>query len=258
MAQFDNPASRLHEILSRGKKVPATITIGDAWSRILGVDRAGQPALFIKLAGVMSLPDDIERRVLTIENVPHEMLLRWKVSVTNAFSILNFDRQWSEFISKIDEATLLGLEYCGDTLSRYNAEHSLTAKQLDLILADVRELQNMVQEAVIPGDLRSFILRHISDIESAIGNYEIYGIARIETEFHGAVGALAVNPERRRMCTEHPAGIKFWEMLQRIGLILQLVSTPLQIAKDLPLHLLQQSESAAIDQILDLPAAPLS
>ncbi len=52
---FDNPAYRLLTILEEGKKLDASISCRQAWSKLLAVP-VDSPELFVRIGKVMELP----------------------------------------------------------------------------------------------------------------------------------------------------------------------------------------------------------
>lgn len=256
----NNAAGRLHQIFAKGHLQSRQISQIEAWSNVLDVPAGNNSLLMRRIGHVMELPSLIKEEIIQLENVSHEIFLRWTSSVDDAFTYLNFHNSWDSFINRIGPATMQGIEFCADTLSRFRSEPTIEQDVLSTLLADITEMLTDLEGASIDDDIRVYISSHLVRIRMAIKEYTIHGIKPLKHEVESAFGSILLHHDRFLRTKETKEGSAFWELMSRIALIGAIATNPISLAADIKTFLPNSSlQSATQDsgRINNDPIEPL-
>jgi len=234
MAKLNNPASRLHALLSnakiggekyRGK--PAT----EGWAMLLNVPTENQPLMLKRLGGVMELPLAIKTRIENLPDVDHKLFLRWLPKVEEAFRANHLAGGFHGFIDKIDETTLYGIEHCAALLSNRDPEAEIASEELEAIRLQVEEMINEMKDAEIDQALKNFLLRHLFAIRNAIDEYQVFGSKPLVTAFGEAIAAVYTEPQTAFKSASTPIGERFWKCVVKLQTLLTVGDKVLKITE---------------------------
>lgn len=104
---LDNPAGRLYRVLAKVKSAKETEQIGLVLGRLFdladGVDgaslllgQAPEPDILLQVAKLAMLAREAREQIQAIDNINHELLLRW---VTNIDRALPWAGRWNEHVN---------------------------------------------------------------------------------------------------------------------------------------------------------------
>ncbi len=209
---LDNPAGRLHRLLSQIKGKPPNQTVPQAWGEVLGVHLDDWAELLRLYALVASMPLEIISELDEIDSslYPAELARRWYEPIRSAF-VLDFSRQLKiqTFSATFDGESLAYLELCDDLLHRYRHGTQPTDDDLERIRAKIAELEaNVAAGPAIDVDLRDFLLKHTRDMARAVREVPIRGSAGIQEAYERGLAdvyllrnemAERAGPTRREM-----------------------------------------------------------
>lgn len=190
-----NPAARLHAVLVALKGIGGASVAG-ALAQVLDVGEQEQPAeLLHRIAAVRALPGQAAEQLRLVEDVNHELLLRWRDPVETALSRTYFlGGQVSEMTSLYGAEVLLGLEMTADVLRRRRPEPTIPDEGLVELVDLVRELIDAVlADPDLPPAAKQFLLERLRDVEIALLRFRVTGYAGVEA----AVDALTGGAVRR-------------------------------------------------------------
>ena len=102
---YDNPAYRLLDILTEGKKIDANHSCCHAWAKILKT-HPESPELYQRLAKVMELPTTIVSEILFSYPDEEDTWSHWVAQVNNGFKQQNLSQNWGTFINAIDKHSI--------------------------------------------------------------------------------------------------------------------------------------------------------
>ncbi|MNX95281.1 hypothetical protein D3C86_1275500 [compost metagenome] len=253
MSTTNNAAGRLLDILIRGRELPTNVAMYENWAHLLSVPKNDKALLLQRVGRVMELPSQIKDSLINIPEIRHEAYLRWAPKVEEAFSIINLDIHWSNFIQRIDDSVLFSLEMCEDTIQRYFPEKPAKNNDLNELLSAIDDLLSDVREdETINERLKAFILVHLLTIKHAIEEYEICGLEPIERAIESTIGGAVMHSEARpRMDSIAPLK-RFWDIFTKALLVLQFVHSGFEVSADIhPILPLWPKEET------DLPDDPL-
>jgi len=158
------------------------------------------------------------------------LFLEWLPQVERAFSTLSLPGALSGFTDRIDAVTLEKIRFCGIILSRRSSEPSLAKEELAHLSQEIEQMIGEVKESQIDEGVRHYMLRHLLLISQALKEYDLFGAGRIQDEVDAAVGSICSHqPEAKR------AGDKYWDLIVRIGSLVQTAAAGLYIADFLKL-----------------------
>ncbi len=240
MKNLNNPAARLHALLQKAKQntdlqsKPST----ESWSILLNVPKENQALMLKRLGGVMELPLLIKERIENLPDIDHKLRLRWLPKIEQAFQANHLAAGFHVFLNKIDDTTLLGIEYCADDLARRDPEPEIKPDELEALRQQVDSLISETTDAEIDSDIKKFILKHLFAIRNAIEEYQVFGSKSLVTAFGQAVAAAYTESQTAVKVSVSPQGNKFWKCVAGLGILLTVGNQVMQLTEGV-LKLLQ-------------------
>lgn len=193
---MNNPAGRLHSLLTRARKIAPNTKNGDAWQQMLDMPGRDDTLLLQRIGTVFALPEETRRAVLTLENVNHKNLLYWTPGVHQALvNSQPLGAQWNAVREALtDQGIFVSLDYCSDQLSRFRPEPEIEPEAVREIQKHTQDLYDEVLSAEIDEDLRVLLLTHLRDMQTALADYQIKGAAGLSRAAHAAMGDIRMQP----------------------------------------------------------------
>lgn len=223
--QYDNPAARLHEILTKGKLISGDTPCTTAWKQILKLDSDDPTLLQYKVGKVMALPIEINEimRVLypSRAKVPH-----WEHQIRVGFLNQSLIGKWSSFISSIDNHTVEYLALLADLIESKESLKILENEEITQLREKLLDIMDEVLSANLSLELKSSILRHLRKILEAIDDYNITGINPIIESVEATMGHAHLNGGFASFLKNEELGQKVLDFLSAASNILT-VSTSL-------------------------------
>jgi len=241
----NNPAGRLHALLNEGKNKQMDKQASEIWSEILNVPKEDTGLLLRRVGHVLSLPSSVKEAMSYIEDLDHNIYLRWLSSVEASFSILNFQMQWKQFITRFDGEVMYGIEICSDRLSRERPEKTADENNLENLLEKVNELLTELDGTDLDANVWFYIYDHLIKIKEAIEEYKIRGIKPLEAVFEQTIGGLVLTPEIYQKSKDTNSGKRFWEVMGYLAIVVTITASSIQIGKDV-VSLLPKPETVDI------------
>ena len=218
MKTSNNPAGRLHSLLVEGKGQGwQDKSISKVWAKILEVPYEDKGLLLRRVGQVMALPSSIKEAMSHIDDIDHNMYLRWLPQVESSFSTLNFDMQWKNFIGRFDGEIMYGIEICSDRLSRERPEKTVNEEHLASLSEKVNELLSELDRTELSGNAWLYIHDHLVRVKEAIEEYRIRGIKPLESALHEVVGSVVLSPEIYQESQRTQKGKRFWEIMGKLA-----------------------------------------
>lgn len=227
MSVVNNPAGRLHAILTTLDETVGGRTIGQAWSKALGVNEDDLPLLTSRIGEVFSLPQQIEDKLKWLDFYD-DFLVSWRPKLAELFSNTTLSSQWTSVKGHLTSNVLSGVGACSKQLSRFAPEPTISDDDLTKLNQEIDELYQTVKDAEIDEKLENFILKHLEAIKDAIAEIQIKGASSIQKEMKAAVAEVAVDNDLRRKIESSEQGKDFWRFLERYLLLFAVITTPFQ------------------------------
>jgi hypothetical protein len=220
----DNPAGRLHALLTqlRGQDWSERVQVG--WAAVLAVGSSEQdlPELARRLAPVYELPVEIEASVARLDpdDYDHDMLLRWRPAVAGVLQATCFPFNPLETVMhKYDGETLAWLEHSNDVLQRRRSEREVKAADAERIEKLVHDLAKEIAEADVDGELRIFLLDHLDSMSRALRDLPVRGVLALQDAYDRAIGSLV---RRKDLWVKWEREPGFWKKYERLLTVLAL------------------------------------
>lgn len=187
----NNPAGRLHALLTEAKKHPGQPKAREVWAKVFKLEPNNVPEVLRSIAELSHLPEEIAERIRSLKDLDQELHLGWLPKLTKVFSHLNLEAEWSWFSERIDATVLLGIEYCSDRLSRTHPEPELPESELSALRQQVHSLIESTINSELATDLKDYTLRHLRAVERALQEYAIHGAGPLMSAYEQSMGSLA-------------------------------------------------------------------
>lgn len=262
MSNNNNPAGRLHNLLKEGHKKAKDQPAQAIWSDLLNV-KNDNGLLLRRVGFLMALPSNIKTSMSYIDDINHDIYLRWLPRVETAFSILNFQIKWDQFIKRFDGEIMYGIEICSEMLSRECPEKVINEEQLNVLLTKVDELLEELDKSEFSNDVWLFIYDHLLLIKEAIEEYSIRGIKPLENIFEQTIGGVALTPQIYKESRKSKKGLKFWEVMGCLAIAVTITNGSIQIGQEIvnllpepPVVLQNEIQEAEVEKIDNESNAP--
>lgn len=201
MARLDNPAGRLHALLSRYRTIAnEDRTIHLTWAEVLEVDQRDVP---VALAGVASLITSIEAAVSRAGDEDQLELFRhygstWGTSVMAPHHLAT--QTPSPGKDLIDQGALAALGGLSAFLSATQSEGTIPGdERLKNLRAQVQEAVDGLADAEdVPFDLRRLILDRLHDVLWALDRLRTGGPGAVQAAAERLFVSVATSPQEAR------------------------------------------------------------
>lgn len=215
--EYDNPAARLHSILSEGKTIAATESCRRSWAKLLETPEGEGALLVSRIGKLMGLPQDIIDQTKELYPEQQPTWQYWSNQLNKGFSAQNLSGQWQTFIQHIDDHTITYLAMSADLL-----ESKSSIKRLDPSgIAEIRESINVLMGSVIQSNaevsLKKYISHHLRLILNSIDEYKITGALPILDAVETTIGHAYLDEEYRSYLTSTDMGSKILETLAAVA-----------------------------------------
>ena len=229
MAEANNPAARLHRILTQAKGLANQKALS-AWSKLLSVPADNCADLVRRLGIVLSLPADIREQIECIPEIDTEVYLKWIPEVENGFSSLNLSRSFQEFTNPISDKALHGIEFCSEILARTFPDKILNKTELESLDADVLSLIDRVVDIPMDNHAQKFILDKLYLVHQAIQDYDLVGPKPLGVAVQATIGAAIFDQKVRADINQSEVKGDFWGVIYRAAMIVTIIAGTAQIA----------------------------
>lgn len=218
----NNPAGRLLRLLETGQKKPEGKRASEVWAELLRAESGDFADVLRRLGIVQQLPYHVRDKISRIDDIDTELHLRWMPQVEKAFGSFQLRSPWKNFITHIDEPTLMALSFCNDRLSRQE-EGGFNDEVVRDSIREAEEIRQLVHESNLEKSVRDFLSKHVSNIHHSLEEYPISGPEAIEEALQITIGSVTINQEIYHKSRETSIGIRFWKFVERLVLISTLV-----------------------------------
>jgi hypothetical protein len=269
---YDNPAGRLHRVLTGLRQVsPGSVSLRDAWARILGVNEPSKrmDVLARRIVEVLQLPHEIDVQMQQIDDdyFDRDFAMRWWKPVQKTFEDALFSTAQVSQALHYDNEALGSLETCSYTLHRYRREALPGNDDLNSIRELLTEIEDFVAtDGDIDAELAKFLLRHVRAMARAIDDFDIIGADAMEMVLNEALGASMrrgyipnhVDEEESPDDTGSESAVKkFWKMLSRAAVVLSISANLLALGQAAHSGM-TNTHPPAVENVVNVEELPLS
>lgn len=224
----DNPAARLHVVLSRLRAQPKSNPLHTSWDRVFGLaDDAPWHETYACLSQVAILPAQTVARLKShpdVNEAPHFM--DWHEPVLAVMSQTSLANSTEHASQHLTDAVLTSLSFAGWVLGR-DGRRLPSEEQLDELVVALNEFEQQVMAGDLLPDLRLYLLEHIQQMRVAVRLVQVKGGDGLrEAAERGMGGAVLWAYEQGRT----PLVDRLWEVAIKIATVAQLATTGVAIS----------------------------
>jgi hypothetical protein len=196
MVKNDNPAGRLHSILSSATKIdgrsggtPATA----GWSEVFAIEPPNELKAAQRFVEAAGLVEEIEWLVRSFPDLNQESYLGASEQLRKLFSPYNFSGIWDRARAHITEALLVRLEFLSDALSERVGEQEVEQEELDSLLKALKEVvERMLSSEAIEPKFKALAIEQLEALRQSILGYRIHGIRGLARAYGATVVVLRI------------------------------------------------------------------
>lgn len=233
----NNPAGRLHAILSRAKdEIRSTMDATTLWSNVFEIALRNPPSIenireiVSRLLQLDQLIAETERRLRGIDGLPNRYFRPFQtIRDIPRYSLTSLGNNMSAAIRGITDSDMLTLEFCCDKLEEQHAEIVISEDELQALLEDVNLLFDEVKTAEIDPQLQTFILDGLESIRRGIYEFRIRGAERLKETIGEIVGSLYVNHKAVEAAGEDEILEKFNKLFNRLSAMVTFANTSVKL-----------------------------
>lgn len=219
MVSYDNPASRLYNFFSELRDMTADfgITIKDALMHYLKIDNPDDTAqILYGMAELIQLNKILKENILKMD-INHEVYLQPIKKIEKTFAGFRLDSKVTDFLSVIDDSTMLGLQFCADTLYRKYGDLVINEEDLNQILQDVEDLSKQIINSDLPERLKELFTENLDAIRKAIINYKIWGTEGLKKTLESNIGSIILNGNLIKEKKENNNILRFFDIIDKLN-----------------------------------------
>jgi len=231
----DNPAGRLHGLITTLRKNSSTQPTWQAWAGTLQVPSDDLAELMRQLAIVYALPGAIESELGQVEEseFDRDYAMRWQGEILGLLGPRLFTPDQSQQVipSMVSNETLGSLESCSYLLHKHRPQRPVPDDEMERIAQMIRDLEEAVRaDAGMAAELRAFLLFHCRQMSRALRDYTLRGPSALEDALDQAIGAAYRRTDLTSRAKENPGAWKrYKQLLVTVGAVLQIATAAVQL-----------------------------
>jgi hypothetical protein len=212
----DNPAGRLHYVLTEIRSVPGATNIEKALAKAFEVAETEPAATLHQHVAVMAAwPDQAIEQIKTLDDINQDLALGWTARIQPAMAWVG---RWAQAVENMQneygEVDLYSLAVTADHLHRRLPEPVIPKDKLPELVELVREIIDAVlADTQLPEVARAFLVSRLHEVEQAVLHFRVTGYAGIETAMDCLVGYIARMPATQTATTQTWVG-RLWGRIQ--------------------------------------------
>lgn len=232
---INNPAGRLHEILTKALEIKQVrynnTSATEVLAEALEIDSNDPRDFFQGLTNLYNLVKDTKLAIERLKDINHELYLRPIQNIEKALGTKDLGNvEWKTIRGIIQSDTMALLEVCADALSRKDAETVIDQEHLSELQNEVRLLLEKTMEADLTDEIKSFIFEKLQSIEQAIINYRFYGSAALQKAIEASIGAAIRHGEQIKEKQENPVVARFFDIILKADSLLRVIVNTKQLS----------------------------
>jgi hypothetical protein len=228
---MSNPAHRLHAILTRSKeKDLQSKKMIQSWRQVLALPEDTDDLIVMSKVGkVFTLPSIISTYIQRFPDLPADLYLGWRNDLSSAFRSIHFNGAFADFGNRLSDSLLINIRFCAHELDKRMPEKDVARDELNAIRESAWSLYEEVINSDLPHDLARYLLDYLYLVIEAIDDFEITGAAGLERSLNAVVGAVATDTATAKQASASPFGERFWDVMTKVGVLLKLGKTALEL-----------------------------
>lgn len=215
----DNPAGRLHNILTSALRFQRQKTSREVWSNVFEIAPDDTSRLLSLYGKLIDLIGHAREGVDQLEDVQKTIYMQPFDEIDQAFSYFNLDASWQPTRDHLTDATMRSLAFAADTLARAHWTAEIEQAELDKLLKEVNSLLETVLGADVGEELKSYLVESLQDIQRAIIEYKIRGVDGLQEALERSIGATMRHADAIRAAKGEKPVKKWFEILGKLDAV---------------------------------------
>lgn len=192
MAKENNPAGRLFSVLDSVRKFHnPNAPMKSVWPYVLSDARLHTPVNTWRQFGVLlGLIEEGRKWIEESEVGDKSIYLKPFEDLGKLFESMNLEETCESWKRKIDEPTMIALQFCSDYFSTSGREDEIDRQTLQDIQLELQELIENVHDSALSDDFRIMLIESLEEIRRAILEYRLRGAAGLREAMERGVGGI--------------------------------------------------------------------
>ncbi|OZB56473.1 MAG: hypothetical protein B7X35_05490 [Halothiobacillus sp. 14-56-357] len=232
MIDQNNPAGRLHKILTDALRKNEREQTRKVWASVFGIDENNETEIIRSLLSLQELVQEVHA---LIENNPQSnsgLLLKSFPNLRRAVSAQNLMNPWSSFRVGLDPETITRLEFCAEFLSGKYSEVSIPREEVEELKKLLSAMVEFAEKSTMPNELKAFVLNQLEELRRGVFDFNIKGACGLRTAMETVIGTTITQTAKYQEIKE-----TYPDVLARMGQLLDRIdgamSKALKIKKTL-------------------------
>ncbi|VAV85283.1 hypothetical protein MNBD_DELTA01-1199 [hydrothermal vent metagenome] len=190
----NNPAGRLHHILSNALSQPDNLTLEEVWFKVFEIENGPLSEIFPYIHKTNNTLNELKATLNKVDDKNYALFTKHLHRVDQFINTNNFSTIWGSIRSKLTEATLDSLAFCSAELSKMpDCESCIEEQELADLLKEVDELICTIVSASLNESLKLLLIKQLNQIRQAILEYKIVGIDSLSNAYASNLGTITIN-----------------------------------------------------------------
>ena len=217
MVKKDNPAGRLHAILTQARNQGNVPTI-EVWTKVFGAHTGNKTEIMRNMSKLMELLDEIKAKISKMEGINTELYLSRFPEIEAVVKATNYDAGWDGYKAHLNDAAMLNLAHCAEVLSKYD-ENPVDGDELSELLKSVDELSEQVWKGNLDEKLKWVVTDLLEALRRSIREYRIRGAEGLRRDLAFCVGMLVQNHALFKANEEKEEVSRFGKIISKLNAI---------------------------------------
>lgn len=230
---FPDPAYQIHKLLTTAKGQGDGETVRSAWMKAFRLTDAPLRDVYLRLAWLDSLVDDIEDHIKAIPSINHGLFLRNLPEVRTILSPTQFDQNWAHVKRLITQPVLDALEHCSDRIRHNYRDRRIPHDDISQLSRQIDDLIQFVRQADIGDALKQALTASLLTLRRSIEDYHLFGVDRMVKGLHSGFEELMTALNRNPPSFRHDEAKSLLDRLGSVSDTLEKVVTAAKNGKEI-------------------------
>lgn len=187
----NNPAGRLHDILTAATKANTNSPLRVVWGQALGCGNQDSAELMRLWSELIGLTREAKAAIKNLEDLDETLFLAPFTNIEALLTKVNFDQRWNEVKAYLNPETMLGLRYGADRLKREGGGTTqLNIDQVTTLTGELDTILERVLDSDLPHKLKQLFVRNLEQLRQALLCLRLSGAEGLEQEIDRVLGSL--------------------------------------------------------------------
>lgn len=218
---YENPATRLLELLKAAKQLPQNKPARQTWMTLLNA--RDQTELWTGLSRANALIQETSSAVNRWHPEGLPSTPYWAKQLETAFTLQNLQGDWSTFVNHFDEHAIAYLDITARLLDAHYKTKAVTQEERDGYRTSLNEMLEEVLASEQPAELKKYLVKSLQRIIAALDDYKLTGSAAVIDSVQSMIGDAVLHEELGEQ-------VKQSDLAQRVFSSVALIANTMTIA----------------------------